>query len=250
MTTEGARYFDSWYANLAESPLVDEIQRRHLGLPPELPSTSLLTWNGLAEVTEELRLVPGGRLLDLACGRGGYGLEIASRTGAHHVGVDHSAVAIEQAHALADDLGRAAEFRVGDFAATGLDDDSVDGIVCIDAIQFADPPAVAFAELRRILVPGGRVVCTCWEPRGEPSTDRHLRLARVNLAAELDRAGFEDVSVVERPEWQGAERAMWAEAAALGPADDPALRSFHDEGVESLRHWGSLRRVLATATAP
>lgn len=250
MATERARYFDTWYANMAESPLVDEIQRRHLGLPPGLPSTSLLTWDGLAEVTEELRLAAGRTLLDLACGRGGYGLEIASRTGAKQVGVDHSAVAIEQARVLAERLGRAADFRVGEFAATGLADGSVDGIVCIDSIQFADPPEAAFAELRRILVPGGRVVLTCWEQRGEPATERYARLARLQLAAELDRAGFDDVTVVERPEWQGAERAMWEEAAALEPGDDPALRSFHDEGVESLRHWGSLRRVLATATAP
>ncbi len=27
---------------------------------------------------------------------------------------------------------------------------------------------------------------------------------------------------------------MWEEAAALDPGDDPALRSFHDEGVRSL----------------
>ncbi|GAB3739467.1 class I SAM-dependent methyltransferase [Microlunatus parietis] len=250
MTTESARYFDSWYANMAESPLVDQIQRRHLGLPPELPSTSLLTWDGLAEVTEELRLAPGRTLLDLACGRGGYGLEIASRTGAKHIGVDHSAVAIDQARRLADDLGREAEFRVGEFTATGLGDGSVDRILCIDSIQFADPPADAFAELRRILVPGGRVVLTCWEPRNEPSTERHARLARVNLAAELDQAGFAEVSVLERTEWQAAERAMWEEAAALDPGDDPALRSFHDEGMEAIQRWGSLRRVLATATAP
>lgn len=250
MTTESARYFDSWYANMAESPLVDEIQRKHLGLPPELPSTSLLTWDGLAEVTAELRLTPGRTLLDLACGRGGYGLEIASRTGARHVGVDHSAVAIEQARRLADDLGREADFRVGEFGATGLEDDAVDAIVCVDSIQFADPQAAAFAELRRVLAPGGRVVLTCWEPRGEASTERQARLARVDLAAGLGQAGFGDVSVVDRPEWQAAERAMWEEAVALDPGEDPALRSFHDEGVEAVQRWGSLRRVLATATAP
>jgi hypothetical protein len=54
---------------------------RTLGLPPELQSTSLLTWPGIAEVTEELRLPPDGRLLDMACGRGDYGIEVASRMG-------------------------------------------------------------------------------------------------------------------------------------------------------------------------
>lgn len=40
---------------------------------------------------------------------------------------------------------------------------------------------------------------------------------------------------------------MWEEAV---PGDDPALRSFHEESVRSLRTSGLLRRVLATATAP
>ena len=39
-------------------------------------------------------------------------------------------------------------------------------------------------------------------------------------------------------------------AAALDPGDDPALLSFHDEGVRSLETFTLLRRVLATATSP
>ncbi len=38
-------------------------------------STSLLSWDGIAETVAGLRLSPGGALVDLACGRGGYGLE-------------------------------------------------------------------------------------------------------------------------------------------------------------------------------
>jgi hypothetical protein len=42
---------------------------------------------------------------------------------------------------------------------------------------------------------------------------------------------------------------MWEEAAALDPGQDPALRSFHDEGVRSLPTFDLVRRVIATATA-
>ncbi len=45
-----AEEFDEWYADMAGSRRKDEIQRRHLGLPPDLLSTSLLTWDGLAQV--------------------------------------------------------------------------------------------------------------------------------------------------------------------------------------------------------
>lgn len=77
-------YFDSWYANMASSGISDEIQQRHLGLPAHLLSTSLLTWDGIGEVTQALELAGGSTLLDLACGRGGYGLEVAGRTGARN----------------------------------------------------------------------------------------------------------------------------------------------------------------------
>jgi len=43
---------------------------------------------------------------------------------------------------------------------------------------------------------------------------------------------------------------MWTEAAALDPGGDPALRSFHDEGVRVLTTFDLVRGVMATATAP
>src|SRR5512135_3312903 len=135
-----AQYFDHWYAGMSASPVKDEIQQRHLGLPPGLLSTSLLTWEGIAEVTDALRLSPGATLLDLACGRGGYGLEVASRTDARLVGADFSAEAIHQARQQARRLGRTAAFCVADLAATGLGAGSADGVLCVDAIQFAPRP--------------------------------------------------------------------------------------------------------------
>ena len=53
---ELAAYFEKWYADMTGASVQDEIQQRHLGLPPELLSTSLLTWHGIAEVAEALEL--------------------------------------------------------------------------------------------------------------------------------------------------------------------------------------------------
>ena len=146
------KYFDDWYADMTGSPVKDEIQQRHLGLPPHLLSTSLLGWDGIAEAAVSLRLSPGCVLVDLACGRGGYGLEIAARTGARLVGVDFSAEAVRQASEQARRLGASADFRIGDLAATGLDAGSADGVLCVDAVHDEDVRALdAFGLVRRVI---------------------------------------------------------------------------------------------------
>jgi SAM-dependent methyltransferase len=245
-----AEYFDGWYADMTGSPVKDQIEQRHLGLPPYLLSTSLLNWDGIAEVTEALRLSEGGTLLDLACGRGGYGLEVAARTGARLTGVDFSAEAVRQAREHARQRSAEADFRVGDLAATGLDTGSADAVMCIDAIQFAPEPAAAYGEIHRVLRSGGRAVLTCWEPVDRGDERLPGRLRRVDLGAGLAGAGFGEIEVREHPGWRATERGMWEEAAALDPGDDPALRSLHDEGVRSLERFDLLRRVMAVATRP
>jgi SAM-dependent methyltransferase len=245
-----AEYFDHWYADMTVSPVKDEIQQRHLGLPPHLLSTSDLPWEGIAEAVTALQLAGGATLVDLACGRGGYGLEIAGRTGARLIGVDFSAEAVRQATENVRRLGAEAEFRVGDLAATGLADGVASGVLCVDAIQFATEPEAAYQEIRRILAPGGRVLLTCWEPH-EPGDERlPARLRHVDLAAGLAAAGFGDVEVHDRPSWRARERTMWAEAAALDPGDDPALVAFHEEALRAPLVMELTRRVMATATAP
>lgn len=193
----------------------------------------------------------GDVVADLGCGRGGYGLEIARRTGTRLVGVDFSTVAIERAlgrHAQAwSDVE--AEFRVGTLTASGLPAKSVAAVLCVDAMQFADPYEDGFAECRRVLRPGGRLVVTGWEPReaGDPAVPERLRR---DIGAALVAAGFGDVRVSEKPAWQQAERAMWEAAAATEPDDDPALDSLRAEGTRVLTIIERVRRVLVTGRAP
>jgi SAM-dependent methyltransferase len=243
-----AEYFDQWYADMAGSAVLERAKRVHLGLPPELQSTSGLTFDGLREIGRLLAPEPGMVLLDLACGRGGYGLWLARDTGARLVGVDFSRVAVDIAGAAVSLFGldaTQAEFRVGELEATGLPDASVDAVVCVDSIQFAGSVAGAAAEMRRVLRPGGRVGVTCWEPIEPGDTSVPERLRRLDLAAQLPEGGLVDVRFEERPGWRADERAFWEEAVAADPGADPALQSWHDEGVRSLAIWDRLRRVLA-----
>ncbi len=244
------QHFDNWYAAMATSPRRDAIVQRHLGLPPEMLSGSLLPWEGIAEVVELLGLPASASLVDLACGRGGYGLEVAARTGASLIGIDISGEAIRQASRLADALGRDARFVVADIAVTGLPTASVDGVMCIDAIHIVAEPADVFAELRRVLRPGGRAVVSNWEARDRDDDALPEWARRVDCAAWFAAAGFTDTAVVERPAWEQIERALFAEAAVLDPAGDEALASLRDEAIEELPHLALTRRVLASATAP
>jgi predicted nuclease with RNAse H fold len=104
--------------------------------------------------------------------------------------------------------------------------------------------------LLRVLAPGGRVALTSWEALENDDERLPERLRMVALRDGLTGAGFADVKVADRPAWRACERSMWAEAAALDPGNDPALRSLHEEGVRILPVFDLLRRVLATATAP
>jgi SAM-dependent methyltransferase len=245
-----AEYFDGWYADQAATPAVAEIMNRHMGFPPETRAGTVPA-EAIPELAEELRLRPGSTLFDLACGRGAYGLLIAKKAGTPLIGVDFSAQALAEAREQAARMGVSnACFRIGELTATELPDDSVEAVLCNDAIQFPDEPAIAYSEIRRVLKPGGRVVLTCWEPLDRNDERLSLRVRRADLGAGLRQAGFTDVEVRDRPSWLAREHALWEEAVTIDPDEDPALRSLHAEGVKSLEWTGLLRRVLAAATNP
>jgi SAM-dependent methyltransferase len=246
MTAPDAQYFDKWYSDLGRSPAHEEIAIQALGLPPRLESTSLLSWDGIADLVEAIGVGPGDVLVDLACGRGGYGLEIAHRTGASLIGVDFSAIAIERARQKADG---SADFRVGELTATGLPDGLARAVVCIDAMQFADPYEDGIGECRRILAPGGRLALTGWEPL-EPGDEGLPPRMRRDIAAALQAAGFRDVGVRHMPAWREVERRHWDLAVDLDPNGDPALESLHSEGNRTVPWLDRSRRVLAVGVAP
>jgi SAM-dependent methyltransferase len=245
-----ATVFDTWHANVANSPACATIFQRALGLPPQVVSNSLLTGAGLAEVVAALRLAPGQTLVDLACGRGGYGREVARRTGARLVGLDFSAVAV--AIAARGGPRRQARFCVADFTAPGLRDHSAHAVMCIDAIQFGDPPLAALRQCRRILASGGRLAVTTWEPSGPVPVSGTVPepFHQMDLGRDLLDAGFEQIEVTEKPEWYAAQRTLCEAALQADASGDLALASLRKEATQVLATFDSMRRVLATATAP
>jgi ubiquinone/menaquinone biosynthesis C-methylase UbiE len=99
--------------------------------------------------------------LDYCCGNGEVAIEMAKQGASRVVGIDISPVAIENACELArcakvDDV---CEFVEMDAEHTEFADGTFDLIHEYGALHHLDLPA-AYAELSRILKPGGKLVCT------------------------------------------------------------------------------------------
>lgn len=172
--------------------------------PAELDTYSFVTRTELERFVVELKVPRQGVLADLGCGRGGPGLWLAARFGCRLAGVDiaGSAVAASRENAINLGLGDLAEFQVGTFDKTGLATGSVDAVVCIDALLFAQDKGAAVEEVARVLKPGGRLGMTTWDyhrqPAGRPpQVSDHRPL--------LQQAGFR-VSVYEDTcDWLGRQ---------------------------------------------
>lgn len=243
--------WDAWHSAIAGSHAARQMVTSLLDLPLELDCNSLLPWDGIAEVTDALRLAPGQVLADLGCGRGGYSLEITRRTRARLVGLDLSPVAVTAAHERAGFLGLdgQARFCVGDYTSPALRSQSVNAVACIDAIQFADPPLAALRQCRRVLAAGGRLAVTAWEPLQPGDQRLPSRVRDMNLARDLAQAGFGQIEVAERPSWYQAERALWEAIADADDRHDRGLATLRKEATATLAFFDARRRVLATAAA-
>jgi len=222
--------------------------------PAEADPFSFVTVTDLRRMAAELAVGPGQVMLDLACGRGGPGLWVARETGASLVGVDFSAVGVEQARLRAVEfgLGERARFLAGDAAATGLPGAGVDGVMSVDAFWlFPDKRRVA-AEVARILRPGARFIFTTWEfaatPAGWPAQlNQHRDL--------LSEAGLALRACEETPDWRRRQLAVYEGILAAEPSlraelGEDAAASLIGEAreVPALLHDG--RRVLIIAARP
>jgi ubiquinone/menaquinone biosynthesis C-methylase UbiE len=107
-------------------------------------------------------LQAGDRLLDAACGTGIVTRVAAQwfRQLAHIVGVDLNPGMLDVARAHTPTPGVPVEWRQADLGALPFPKNSFEVVLCQQGLQFVPDPGAALREMRRVLVPGGRLAFT------------------------------------------------------------------------------------------
>jgi SAM-dependent methyltransferase len=146
---------------------------------------------------------PGDRVLDLGCGDGRFTREAAG-IGAKPIGVEIAQAAIDRARRAHPDL----DFRLAPIdGPLPFDDVSFDVVWTSEVIEHVADTARWLSEVRRVLVPRGRLLLTTpshgrlrialngIEGFSDPLGD-HLHLyTRASLTALLAEFGFDEISV-------------------------------------------------------
>ena len=175
----------------------------------QLPTEAVLASLGCGNPTAVAELHPGERVLDLGSGGGIDVLLSARRVGPTGFvwGVDMTPEMLQLARANAARAGITnVEFVSGTIEDVPLPDSSVDVIISNCVVNLSvDKPAV-FAEMHRLLRPGGRIGITDIVADDALPADRRAELgsyagciagalSRGEYLDLLERAGFGDISV-------------------------------------------------------
>jgi len=134
-----------------------------LGYPDELanvPESAVESFAGVANPWTMGRLAAGERVLDLGSGAGTDSLVAAQMVGpdGHVTGIDMTAAMIAKAGAAATEMGIAnVEFVESEAEQLPFADGSFDVVVSNGVIDLIPDKDAVFAELYRVLAPGGRM---------------------------------------------------------------------------------------------
>jgi SAM-dependent methyltransferase len=134
-----------------------------LGYPDELanvPESAAESFAGVANPWTMGRLAAGERVLDLGSGAGTDSLVAAQMVGAdgHVTGIDMTAAMLAKARAAAAEFGAAnVDFVEAEAERLPFSDESFDVVISNGVIDLVPDKDAVFAELYRVLAPGGRM---------------------------------------------------------------------------------------------
>ena len=157
------------YAALSQDPGKDFVfptgraWAEDLDYPPELanvPDTAADSFAGVANPFALGRLEDGERVVDLGCGAGTDSLVAAQMVGqnGHVTSVDMTPEMLEKARAATAELGMTnVDFLEGEIERLPLANESVDVVISNGVIDLVPDKDAVFAEIFRVLRPGGRM---------------------------------------------------------------------------------------------
>ena len=157
------------YASVSDQPGQDFIfptgraWAEDLGYPDELanvPELAVESFAGVANPWQLGRLAAGERVLDLGSGAGTDSLVAAQMVGeqGHVSGIDMTPAMLAKARAAAAAMGVTnVEFVESEAERLPFADESFDVVVSNGVIDLIPDKDAVFAELHRVLVPGGRM---------------------------------------------------------------------------------------------
>ena len=184
------------------------------------------------DLVEVAALRPAERVLDLACGTGLVARLAADRIGSagRVTGLDINAGMLAVARAMPPVPGARIDWVEGSATAMDLLDASFDVIVCQQGLQFFPERDAALREMRRVLVPGGRVALSVWKgpnPYTLAVGDALERLAGMESAAK-----YRDGRLRLVPD-AGALREMTSGAGFRAVEVRPRTRTIHLPAIET-----------------
>ena len=157
------------YASVSEEPDRDFIfptgraWAEDLQYPAELadvPQGAVESFAGVANPWQLGRLSPGERVLDLGSGAGTDSLIAAQMVGEQGrvTGIDMTPEMLSKARAAAAEMGAVnVDFVESEAERLPFPDDSFDVVISNGVIDLIPDKDAVFAELSRVLVPGGRI---------------------------------------------------------------------------------------------
>jgi len=178
-----------------------ELYQRHL-----VPAITAI-W--AADLVERVGLRRGERVLDVACGTGVVARAAAGRVGrtGHVAGIDINAAMLAVARLLPAGPGASVSWFRGSALSLPFAAGSYDVVLCQLGLQFFPDRPAALAEMRRVLVTGGRLGLSVYGP-----IERNP--AAFALAGALDRHLGPDASATKRAEHALADPALLRTLAA------------------------------------
>ncbi len=123
----------------------------------------MLTGSVAPDLVRFAGVTTGQRVLDVGCGTGVVALT-AARSGATVTGADLTPALLEGARYNAALAGLVIDFQEADVEALPFADASYDVVLSQFGHMFGPRPAVATAEMLRVLKPGGVIAFSTWPP--------------------------------------------------------------------------------------